>query len=127
MRKSSAALLAATLGALTVLSPPAKAQAPNALPSPALPSAALPSQPSTPGVAPVAGRMTPEKPASVADTSYWKPAPPKPKPSALRRFFERMTASRDTSANQDVVKVHRDPTTGRTNTINSKPWMDARP
>ena len=115
VRKITAAFLATTLSAIAS---PLMAQAPPSLPTPALPAAALPRQASAPGLAPTAAK----------ETSYWKPAPPKPKPSALRRFFGRFSGPpRDLGERQEGMKVYRDPATGRTNTLNSTPWMDARP
>ncbi len=143
MRTAAAALL--TSIALTGLSASAQAQSMSSVPSPYNPTfpprAGAPTDPgvrpavtTTPSMSAINSPTTNPAVASApgvkpADSSYWGPkSPPAPKrrQTLVRRFYNWVVGPEDTISNEEGLKVYRDPATGRTNTLGSKPWMEPK-
>jgi len=87
-----------------------------------------------PAVAPApvgTGRAAPApSPARATPAAYWGPAAPavpKRKPSAVGRFFNRVGKALGSDEAMGTAPAYRDPTTGRTVTGTSKPWMQRVP
>ncbi len=121
------------------------------LPTPVTPSAGVPATPraasaTDPRVQAAAVVAPQPRPAAMAPaatarpatttappvqaSTYWgpaKPAAPKRKPSALRRFFNRFGGDDENYDPEQGMKVTRDMATGRTNIFGSKPWMSPSP
>ena len=77
-----------------------------------------------------ASSSSPVRAASSTPAAYWGPAPPvapKRKPTAVGRFFDRIGNFIGVNEDMGTIPVYRDPTTGRTNTGVSKPWMKRLP
>ena len=64
--------------------------------------------------------------ASATPAAYWgpaAPAAPKRKPNAVRRLFNRIGAFLGADEEMGTTPTYRDPSTGRTNTGGSKPYL----
>ncbi len=107
---------------------------------PATPSTARPAQPrpvsgmnqamASPVVRTSAESVKPSASTAPAPAAYWGPAPPaapKKKPTAVGRFFNRVGSFLGTDEEMGTTKTYRDPTTGRTSTGATKPWMKQMP
>ena len=123
MRTAAAALL--TSMTLTGLSASAQAQSPPSSPyNPTFPPRA--GAPTDPGVR----TAVTTGPGVKAAGSYWGATPPpapKRRQTLVRRFYQWVVGPDDTISHEEGLKVYRDPTTGRTNTLGSKPWMEPKP
>ena len=78
---------------------------------------------------PSAAPISPASPngrVAAGPSSYWGPAPPpvpQKKPNAVRRLFNRVGSFLGADEELGTTPSYRDVSTGRTNTINTKPWM----
>jgi hypothetical protein len=113
--------------------PAARPVAGNADPSVTHP--VLPPGPAGAGVAPTAVRASDpaartgptaspaRSPSGSVERSYWTAPPPPPKkPSALRRAFNFVFRTEETSGSESRA-IYVDPSTGRTDLPLSKPWL----
>ncbi len=135
MRTPAAALI--TSIALAGLSTSVQAQSPYGLlnsstipPRTAEAAAPAPAAMPQPKPAPTDASVRPAVTATTATAAkppgaYWgPPAPPAPKrrQTLVRRFYNWVVGPEDTVTQEEGVKVYRDPATGRTNVLGSKPW-----